>query len=154
MTINGKEDPAPHALDIHHEELSSLVDRVTLEVQNGVRELREELDSIMRAVGERQDSTQTVVHQYVNDARAVHSVVKVIREHAEELKGKLKIVEAAANPLAQMKAPPPMLEEALRTAEAALVNKRQPMLGPAEPIEDAIAKIIPKGRPTREPQIP
>lgn len=81
-----KGDPAPTPQDVANEKLNTLLSSITTHTLDQLREMRDEIDNLMRAVQSRHDHIGSAFSEYVAYASSSISAKEIIAEQIKRMK--------------------------------------------------------------------
>jgi hypothetical protein len=85
------DDPAPHPLDLHVQDLETTLQRISTATLDGARQVRDAIDVAMKAFTARGDLVRREIESFDQLGRAVVDTSKIMAEAMSTLTDQLKI---------------------------------------------------------------
>ena len=87
-------DPAPHPVDLAHQRSAQLMDALTTQALDQLRQFRDDTDALMVALTKRHDAIVSAIDEHASRVAAVIESKQIMAEQAVKLKEMFAPVQA------------------------------------------------------------
>lgn len=87
-------DPAPSAVEIAHDRSTQLMNNLTSQALDQLRQFRDDTDALMVALTKRHDAIVSAIDEHASRVSEVIECKKVMAEHTDKLKAMFAPVQA------------------------------------------------------------
>jgi hypothetical protein len=87
-------DPAPHPVDVAHQRSAQLMDNLTSQALDQLRQFRDDTDALMVALNKRHDAIVSAIDEHASRVASVIEAKKIMAEQTQKMKEMFAPVQA------------------------------------------------------------